>query len=424
MIDEQVRELIGDLRPGCDISTPGERVDHIAALDRAINMLHAALNVETAVFAEQRRLEDLADGISRGNAGRGAAIELGMARRVSKATIDHQLAFAKPLVDDFPELLAAGLDGQISQAAAKHVVRACDVLDSEQRRALDGELTDLASRLSPGQVKKAANRRVAAADPDAAVARACRARAAKNIRAVVVGDGTGTLIATLPVEQTVAAWQALDHEARCRRADGDERSIRELICDLFVERVTGRTPADDLNLELSVLISASSLLGIDEQPARLTGHHGGDYGVLPAELARCLAAGKSVWARRLVCDPYDEALLSMDTRKRRFDGALRTFLLPRRHQLPTVLRRADLRDRPGAAPRRRRTHLSRQRPRPRQDRPSDPRSPALADRASRRRRRQRLLWTTPTGHTYTSRPPPVLGYGNSRKRLRRQRTDE
>src|SRR5262245_29019429 len=151
VIDEQVRELVGGLRPGSDTCTPGERVDRIAALDRAINMLHAALNVETAVFAEQRRLEDLADGIGRDNAGRRAAIELGMARRVSKATIDHQLAFAKPLVDDFPGLLAASLDGQVSQAAAKHVVTACEVLDSEQRRALDGDLTDLASRLSPGQ---------------------------------------------------------------------------------------------------------------------------------------------------------------------------------------------------------------------------------------------------------------------------------
>ena len=296
------------------------------------------------------------------------------------------------------------------------VVKACEVLDREQRRALDDELSDLASRLSPGQVKKAADRAVAA-DPEAAFARACRARAAKNIRAVVNGDGTGTLVATFPVEQTVAVWEALDHEARCRRADGDERSIRELICDLFVERVTGRTPANDLNLELNVLISASSLLGIDDQPARLAGHHGGDYGVLPAELARRLAAGESVWARRLVCDPYDGTLLSMDTRKRRFDGALRKFLLHRDgtsrrpfsdapiYEIDHVLPHAD--GEPTTAANghglAKTDHRIRDLPRWRIE--------ALDGDAAKGCR-----WTMPTGHTYTSRPPPLLGHGNSRKR--------
>ena len=293
VIDEQVRRLVGDLRPGTDACPPDERVDRIAALDRAINSLHAALSVETAMFAEQRRAEDLADGIAADSAGRGAAVELGMARRVSKAAIEHQLAFARPLVDDFPQLLAACLEGRISQAAAKHVVKACEALEREQRRAIDGDLTVLALRLTPGQVKKAADRRVAAADPNAALAAARVARARKSIRAIVNGDGTGTLVATLPVEQAVAAWQALDHEARCRRADGDARSIRELTCDLFVERVTGRTPAADLNLEVGVVVAASSLLGADDQPAKLVGHQGGDYGVLPAGLARELAASES-----------------------------------------------------------------------------------------------------------------------------------
>ncbi|HEU0286097.1 MAG TPA: HNH endonuclease signature motif containing protein [Nocardioidaceae bacterium] len=425
MIDERVRELVGELRPGTDACRPDERVDRIAALDRAINILHAALSVETTAFAEQRRAEDVADGIAAGSAGRGAATELGMARRVSKETIEHQLAFAKPLVDDLPQLLAACLDGQVSQAAAKHVVKACETLDREQRRELDGDLTELAVRLTPGQVKKAADRRVAAADPGAAIAKARKARAEKSIRAIVNGDGTGTLLATLPIEQAVASWQALDDEARGRRADGDERPIRALMCDLFVERVTGRTPAVDLNLEVGVVISASSLLGVDDQPAKVIGHQGGDYGVLPAGLARELAGSESAWARRLVCDPLDGTLLSMDTRKRRFDGALRKFLLHRDGTSRRPFSDAPIYEIDHAIPYAdggstaaanghglaKHDHRIRDLPRWRIE-------PIDGDTAKGCR------WTTPTGHTYTSRPPPILGYGNARPRLRGRRADE
>ena len=113
--------------------------------------------------------------------------------------------------------------------------------------------------------------------------------AEKAVRAIMHGDGTGNLTALLPAEQAVAAWQTLDHEARCRRADGDDRSIDHLMCDLLVERVTGQTAASDLNLEVGVVIAASSLLAADQQPAKLVGHRGGDHGVLPAGLARQLA---------------------------------------------------------------------------------------------------------------------------------------
>ena len=54
--------------------------------------------------------------------GRGAPVEIAMARGVSRATVDYQVAFARQLVDDHPTLLAACLDGQVGQSAAKHIV--------------------------------------------------------------------------------------------------------------------------------------------------------------------------------------------------------------------------------------------------------------------------------------------------------------
>jgi hypothetical protein len=414
MIEDRVGELVADIRSAADSWSPADRIDEIAGLEAAIGMLQAVLNVEAATYVDQRRAADRASGASAGLASRGAPVEIAMARGVSRATVDYQLAFTRQLVADHPRLLDACLDGQVAQSAAKHIIHATEPLAAEQRRGLDSQLTGLARELTPGEVRKAAARAVAAADPTAAEERARLARARKAVRAVMNGDGTGALVAQLPAEQALACWQALDHDARGMRSDGDERSINHLMCDLLVERVTGQAKASDLNLEIAIVVSGSSLLAADDQPAKLVGHQGGDYGVLPAGLARELADSDQAGWRRLVCDPIDGCLLSMDTRKRRFDGMLRKF----------ILYRDGTSRRPGSdAPIYEIDHVNRY---------SDGGTTAAANaeglaksdhhlrdlpmwsvRARDGDAANGVVWTTPTGHSYVSRPPPILGHGNA-----------
>ncbi|HKE68953.1 MAG TPA: DUF222 domain-containing protein [Nocardioidaceae bacterium] len=422
MIEDRVRELVAEVRSASDAWTPRERIDVIAELETAIAMLQGLSNVEAVTYVEQRQAADRVARAKIGIAGRGAPVEIAMARGVSRATVDYQLAFARQLVDDHPALLAACLDGQASQSAAKHIVQTTEPLTSDQRRAIDGELAELACELTPGEVRKASHRKVAATDPKAAEKRARTARARKAVRAIMHGDGTGSLAALLPAEQAVAAWQTLDHEARCRRSEGDERSIDALMCDLLVERVTGQSAATDLNLEVGVVVAATSLLGIDDQPAKLVGHRGGDYGVLPAELARQLADTDSAWARRLVCDPVDGRLLFMDPTRRRFDGALRKLVIyrdgtSRRPYSNTPIYEIDHIDRyadggptiaANAQGLGKSDHVIR-------DLPGW--SVAAVDGGAG----EGVRWTTPTGHAYESRPPPILGWGNRRQPPSRSR---
>jgi hypothetical protein len=423
MIERRVREMVADVRAASDTWTPRERIDAIAELETAVAMLQALSNLEAVTYVEQRRAQDRTARVGVGTAGRGAPVEIAMARGVSRATVDYQLAFAQQLVDNHPVLLTACLDGQVCQSAAKHVVQATEPLTSDQRRAIDGELAELACELTPGEVRKAAYRKVTATDPDAAQKRAEQARARKSVRAIMHGDGTGSLTALLPAEQALAAWQTLDREARCRRSEGDERSIDSLMCDLLVERVTGQSVATDLNLEIGIVVATTSLLGIDDQPAKLLGHRGGDYGVLPIGLARQLAASDSAWARRLVCDPVDGRLLFMDPARRRFDGALRKFIVyrdgtSRRPYSNTPIYEIDHIDRyadggPTVAANAqglgKADHILR-------DLPGWTVAAIEGDAADG------VCWTTPTGHVYESRPPPILGWGNTCKRppLRRR----
>jgi len=117
-----VRELVAEVAAASDAWSARERIDAIAELEAAVAMLQAVSSVEAVAYVEQRRAADKTTRTGAAIAGRGAPAEIAMARGVSRATVDYQVAFARQLVDDHPTLLAACLDGQVGQSAAKHIV--------------------------------------------------------------------------------------------------------------------------------------------------------------------------------------------------------------------------------------------------------------------------------------------------------------
>ncbi len=154
-------------------------------------------------------------------------------------------------------------------------------------------------------------------------------------------------------------------------------------------------------------MTSDALLGRSEEPAQLPGH-----GPLPAFLARRIitrdpqATSARVWVRRLLTDPIDDTVATIDTRRRRFDGAL-AVLINARDQV--------CRDPYCSAPIRDLDHLH----------TYANGGPTTADNGIGLCQRGNLVdqipgWhttgtakhrvvITPTGHRYDTRPPPALG---------------
>jgi hypothetical protein len=80
----------------------------------------------------------------------------------------------------------------------------------------------------------------------------------------------------------------------------------------------GRRPS------INVVVSADTLLGLDDHPAHLTG-----YGPITAQTARRLAADESGTWRRLLTDPDTGALLDISAQKYRPPQRLRDFVSAR-----------------------------------------------------------------------------------------------
>ena len=179
------------------------------------------------------------------------------------------------------------------------VVAETAVLSREHRAQVDTELgkrlAGLGDRAAAAEARKIGYR----LDPGSALR---RTRGASSDRSVSLRPAPDTL-----------------------RAEGDARSRGQIMADALVERITGQVSAGDVPVEVSLVMTDRTMLGNDDTPA-----HVEDYGPIPAGLARQIVReADRAWLRRLFLAPDADSLVAMDSRRRRFDGELRRFLVLR-----------------------------------------------------------------------------------------------
>ncbi len=499
----------GGTAPAPEQLSARQLVDRIAAVERLVHALQAAQRQDIAAFARARLAED--DDLSMVGSrlrGRTVGTELALALNTSPTAGASRATLAVTATEDHPSLSALAEKGDVSEYALRLATRETEVLPPGQRRLVDVQLADdvvNAGGLTPGRLRQAATRRTIAVDPQAATRRCDAARNDRAFGLMDPRDGTATLWARLRAEEALAVHQCIDTNARRLRADGDDRSLASLRCDLLVRATTGADPSlllasvgepqhpssspdDDphptdaawdrytltgvkretdkptseqpisprptthptamplpATVELQVVIAASTLLGLDQEPAMLRG-----YGAIPAAVAaqivdsakhadlgsgdatrpdprtdagtcsRASESGTGVLVRRLLCDPVDGRLIGMDTKTRRYAGSLRQFTAWRDQtcrlsdapiaDLDHITRYVD--GGPTTAQNgqslSKNTHVLRDHPRV----SVRTTAPQLDQLSRLRESAPDVEWTMPTGHTYMRRPPPALGWGS------------
>ncbi len=302
--------------PGSDT----DRIDRIAAFERARGAVAAAQQAEMVAFARSQVEAHIADGtLDPKTVGRGIGDQIGLACRVSPFHGSRRLGIARALQFDLPGVRALLAAGRVSEDVAAIVVSETRHLDGERRRLVDKQLCAAEfDTLSVGRAAALVRRFAYEADRAGYVARGRTARSDRRVGLRPAPDTMSVLSGLLPVEQGVACLAALRRHTDTVVAAGDTRTRDQIMADTLVERVTGQAQAADVNVEVGIVLPAEALLDPEAAgAAEVTG-----YGPIPAGIAHDVLGDTrgQRWWRRLFTAPV--GLVGGDPRRRSFDGVL------------------------------------------------------------------------------------------------------
>lgn len=260
--------------------------------------------------------------------------EVSLALQLPLRTVQNRLAQAKTLVRELPATLAAVGDGMLSAAHAVVLAEAVWQLPDDPGLAAALEAVVLPSMLAGGcvsvpQLRRRVRRAVLALDPAGAERRHQRAVTERRVEYRPEEDGMASLTALLPAPEAQLIYARLTAAATLLPAV-DPRTLDQRRADLFIDGMLSGLPHDGLpqlqgrRPAIQVVVSADTLLGLDDEPAHLTG-----YGPITAQTARRLAAdGSGTW-RRLLTEPDTGALLDIGERRYRPPQRLRDYVSAR-----------------------------------------------------------------------------------------------
>ncbi|MDK1328883.1 HNH endonuclease signature motif containing protein [Arthrobacter sp. zg-Y1143] len=320
-------------------------VDRLRALEELKAAACAAQARVAAAFDVSVRAAHARAGLPAEKQGVGVGAQVALARRESPARGGRILGFAKALTQEMPCTLKALSEGHISEWRATLLVRETACLSVADRRLVDREIAgDPAGLdgLGDGRLIARIRKITYRIDQAALVRRAAKAEADRFVSCRPAPDTMTYLTGLLPVAQGVAVYAALCRAADSLRARGDARGRGQIMADTMVERITGQTKAEQVPVEVQLVMTDRTLLAGDREPAHLTG-----YGIVPAPWARDLVrqgarrraqktgepgeSGESgetgepgepgesspgFWLRRLYTAPSSGELLAMDSKAR------------------------------------------------------------------------------------------------------------
>jgi hypothetical protein len=316
----ELAEVIADGTPVGDAA----RIDRLDRLERLRAAVAATQVAEMVRFAQSQTAQQLAAGVHPKRSGRGIADQIALACRVSPFEGSRRLGVARALWFDLPQTYTRLTAGALHERVAEQVVSETRHLDAGQRRAVDAKIHAAGiEKLGIRASAQCARKHAYETDPAGYVKRGRTERKHRRVSLRAALDTMALLTGYLPVEQGVACWAALRKAADALKAAGDPRTRNQIMADLLVERLTGQTKAEDVNIEVGLLMPLDSLL---DPTVTKAGHLLG-FGPLPAELARQLLATSRgrIWWRRLFTRRGGlsvAAIVGGDPRRRRFDGWL------------------------------------------------------------------------------------------------------
>lgn len=243
--------------------------------------------------------------------------EVALALTISPNAARQRVADAQTLARRLPDTLSALAGGALDYYRARCIVEAVTGLDDDVAAAVQARVLPGAAERTATQLRAALRRAVLASDPAGAEERHARAAAERRVDFHPDADGMAYLGVAAPADDTFAVYTAIDGLARAaRRSPGETRTLPQLRADTLADIARDilaaggwrglALPRQRHRAHLQVTVGADTLLGVSDEPGWLAG-----YGPISAPMARRIAAD-ATW-QRILTDPVTGSLLDSGT---------------------------------------------------------------------------------------------------------------
>ena len=329
-------EALDELRPAV-LSADG-RIDALVAVERHIGMLQAR-------SAELLSALDLGDM----TVDRFTRDAVAAALRVPPASMKTRMSVASDLALRLPATLELLRTGEISQRHAFDLAEATRALPAGSVAVVEARVLERAPEQTAAQFRASVKRAVLrVSNPAVEAAAHLAAVAERRVILTPVADGMAELWALLPAPDAAQVMAALNARAQetIHAIGGDDRTADQRRADALVEladtaladpaltRSHGQRPA------IQVTIAASTLMGLDDQPAELDG-----YGPITAVMARRIATDPTATWRRILTDDHGHVLHASSKTYRPTADMISTVIARDQHcTFPGCRRHAQLND--------------------------------------------------------------------------------
>ena len=297
-----------------------------AAVFRAIDVTlrEAAAHPEVFLPASSLRHKDAVE-----FAERAATADLAVRLNLAEATVRSHATVAGNLRTRLPQLWYWFGEGEVSTQNARESAALVADLPAETWQLFDDALVGPARRLAPARFKaraRALRERIHSQSLEQRHESALRDRA---VWTEMDRDGMGWLHARLSAEKIAFAMAHIDglafdllKDTDLLKNTGETRTMQQLRADVFGDLLIGEI-GKDVVVTVALTIPALSLLGHDGGSAVLDG-----VGPIDLETARMLCATAPSMTRVLT-DPISSAVLDMDRNQYRPSAALKRWLAMR-----------------------------------------------------------------------------------------------
>jgi hypothetical protein len=271
---------------------------------------------------------------------RGFVSEIAAALRLPDRTAEHLIRTSEALVNTLPATLLALGEGRLGWRHAQILVDQSYGLDAATVRELETRMLPVAEKNTPSRFERSVRRTRERLNPETMTTRHEVAVVNRGIELMPEADGMVFVGAHVNAVVGVAIDDRLTTIARTLQGDHEPRTLGQLKADIFADLLLDDSliGTDGLpwtsagkgegaihrfrNIRPTVLVTvpALTLLGIGHQPGVLEG-----YGPIDAQTAREIASYAKT-LRRLITDPISGVVLVFDRKRYRVPKDLRVWL--------------------------------------------------------------------------------------------------